>query len=303
MFQASGDRQRVSRLSASRNHVSYHWSSEKHVTCPSGLKKQLSLPSVSEKHGEPTSAGKKHLASFRQCQAQDNVSNFDFALVRRAIFISMLRSLLSESLSRTLWPFLISDRMGKGKMAPLDSNPEDHGHLLGDGIGRMPRGCGKNRGCQKFQSRSCAGAFRAFIITHSRLRASGKTGNALLHVGKPCARTFAPSIFPEHALSSAAPLVRAFNVLVPLGKCVSSDDSVSRLCLVLFWLRCLRCTGNGKCGQGVDLVDNSGSNCEHVCPGMQLAQSVEFSDDYGSLCLVEEDKRHHKVEDASSGQV
>ena len=28
-------------------------------------------------------------------------------------------------------------------MAPLDSNPEDHGHLLGDGIGRMPRGCGK----------------------------------------------------------------------------------------------------------------------------------------------------------------
>ena len=141
----------------------------------------------------------------------------------------MLRSLLSESLSRTLWPFLISDRMGKGKMAPLDSNPEDHGHLLGDGIGRMPRGCGKNRGCQKFQSRSCAGAFRAFIITHSRLRASGKTGNALLHVGKPCARTFAPSIFPEHALSSAASLVRAFNVLVPLGMGVSSDDSVSRL--------------------------------------------------------------------------
>ena len=99
------DRQRVSRLSASRNHVSYHWSSEKHVTCPSGLKKQLSLPSVSEKHGEPTSAGKKHLASFRQCQAQDNVSNFDFAFVRRANFISMLRSVLSESLSRTLWAF------------------------------------------------------------------------------------------------------------------------------------------------------------------------------------------------------
>ena len=56
-----------------------------------------------------------------------------------------------------------------------------------------------------------------------------KTGNALLHVGKPCARTFAPSIFPEHALSSAASLVRAFNVLVPLGMGVSSDDSVSRL--------------------------------------------------------------------------
>ena len=105
MFQASGDRQRVSRLSASRNHVSYLWSSEKHVTCLSGSKKHLSLPSVSKEHGEPTSAGKKHPASFRQCQAQDNVSNFDVAFVRRAIFISMVRSVLSESLSRTLWAF------------------------------------------------------------------------------------------------------------------------------------------------------------------------------------------------------
>ena len=33
-----------------------------------------------------------------------------------------------------------SDRMGKRKMAPLDASAEENGHLLGDGIGPMPRG-------------------------------------------------------------------------------------------------------------------------------------------------------------------
>ena len=114
-------------------------------------------------------------------------------------------------------------------MAPLDSNPEDHGHLLGDGIGRMPRGCGKNRGCQKFQSRSCAGAFRAFIITHSRLRASGKNRQRAFARRKALRTYFRTFDLSQVRAFKCSSLVRAFNVLVPLGMGVSSDDSVSRL--------------------------------------------------------------------------
>ena len=84
---------------------------------------------------------------------------------------------------------------------------------------------------------------------------------------------------------------------------VSSDDSVSRLLSSFSSGFVVSAVGNGKCGQCVDLVDNSGSNCEHFRSGMQRAQSVEFSDDCGLLCLMNEDKRHHMVEDASSGQV
>ena len=188
-------------------------------------------------------------------------------------------------------------------MAPLDSNPDDHGHLLGDGIGRMPRGCAKTEDARNSQ------AAPALVL-------SGPSSSHILGYAplEKQATSFCTSESPAHVLSHLRSFPSTRFQVQLTGTCFQCPGTLGDGCvigrfgeppfvLVLFRLRCLRCTGNGKCGQGIDLVDNSGSNCEHVCPGMQLAQSVEFSDDYGSPCLVEEDKRHHKVEDASSGQV
>ena len=158
-----------------------------------------------------------------------------------------------------------SDLLIQRKMAPPDAYPEDRGHLLGDGIGGMPPGWVKIPGCQKFQP----------------------------------ARTLLPSELSSHILCYAPPenprsvtrectahlssqlrfsRARAFKCssLLSTHTCMSwyhwtwtchrPRRTIRRVSfvLVVFRLRCLSCTVNGKSGQCGEYADLRGSNGEWI---------------------------------------
>ena len=115
-----------------------------------GSEKHVSLPWVSRKHGKLAHFGKTKAlyAPVRASRSVTRPTTWVISILRSspARFPSQcgLRS-LRKCATSLVCLFQISDRMGKRKMARLDTNPEDHGHLLGHRFGRMPRGFGKSR--------------------------------------------------------------------------------------------------------------------------------------------------------------
>ena len=135
-------------------------------------------------------------------------------------------------------------------MAPLDSNPDDHAICSAMELTDASR-LAKTEDARNSQAAPALVLsdlhHHTFLVTRlwkNRQRAFARR--------KPCARTFAPSIFPSTRFQVQL-TVRAFNVLYPWDGC-SSYLSVSRLCPRSLPLRCLRCTGNGKWDRALTLL-------------------------------------------------
>ena len=237
-------------------------------------------------------------ASRAGSRARQRWSSF----VRRSVFSSqcLLPSVLFESVPRTLWIVWVSARWRF--LTQIQKTTAICSAMELGGWTRRERERGENPGCQQLQAARAPSELSSHI--------------SLLHASeakKQVTRSFTPESTASQLLSFPRPTVihpwslflrtrgprTCFRSLGTLwgGRGIVLDGrfGASPSPSFVFRLRWLSCTSKGKSGQVDSLVDNRGSNGEHVCSGKQRTQCVELTDDYGLHCHVVQLKPAHLV--------